>query len=184
MPSLKTKSWSLAATLAALLLLPCGAAAAPVPPGNPAATQYTEAFPTAGGQQDAEQGKGGKGRHPNQVLGKEKARRLESQGPAGRAAATLAAETAPAGVASESGAGGDSGHPSGGANGNGTPHSGGGDGKSGQPAGGGSGLGEVTSQATGSSFSDGTDLLLPLAILGTVAWLLVYLLRRRQRPAE
>ncbi len=146
-----------------------------MPPGNPAATQYTEAFPTAGGQQDAEQGKGGKGRHPNQVLGKEEARKLESQGPAGRAAAALAAETAPAG---------DSGHASGGGNGSETPHSGGGVGKSDQAAGDGSGLGEVASQATGSSFSDGTDLLLPLAILGTVAWLLLYLLRRRQRPAE
>jgi hypothetical protein len=179
MPSLRTKPWSLAATLAALSLLPCGAAAAaPVPRGNPAATQYTEAFPTAGGQQDAEQGKGGKGRHPEQVLGKEKAERLESQGPAGRAAAALAAETAPAGVTSESGASGGSGH------GGGMPHSGGGDSESGQPADGGSGLGEVASQATGSSFSDGMDLLLPLAILGTAAWLLFYLLRRRQRPAE
>jgi hypothetical protein len=182
MPSLRTRSWSLAATLAALSLLLCGAAAAaPVPPGNPAATQYTEAFPTAGGQQDAEQGRGGKGRHPKQVLGKEKAQRLESQGPAGRATAALAAETAPVGIASESGAGGN-GHASGGVDGSGTPHSGGG--KSGQPAGGSSGIGEVASQATGSSLSDGTDLLLPLAILGTVAWLLVYLLRRRQRPAE
>ena len=182
MHSRGTKSQSLAAAAVALLLLPCGAAAAPVPPGNPAATQYTEAFPTAGGQQDAENGKGGKGRQPNQVLGKRNAQQLESQGEVGKAAAALATETAPVGVAG-SGAGAGEGKQG---TSRGKSHSGGGSGASAESAGSGgdSALGEVGSQATGSSFSDGIDLLLPLAILGTVVWLLAYLLRRRQRPAE
>lgn len=149
-----------------------------MPPGNPAATQYTEAFPTAGGQQDAEQGKGGKGRQPSQALGKDNARQLESQGPAGQATAALAAETAPAGVSGES-AGGKNAQPAGRSTGGKSS----GEGQAGSGSSG-SGLGEVASQATGSSFSDGTDLLLPLAILGTIAWLLAFLRRRRQRPAE
>ena len=96
---------SLAATIGAVAILPAAAAAAPVPPGNSAATQYTEAFPTAGGQAESRERQGSQGREPSEVLGKDNAQRLESQGAAGEAAAAIAAETAPAGVSGEAGQG-------------------------------------------------------------------------------
>lgn len=185
MKLLKAGLFLLTATLA--LALPSGAfAEAVVPPGNPAATQYTEALPTSHGPADAEHSKGHQ--HPDRALGERNAKRLENEGADGREAARVAAETAPqnggAQAASKgSGAGADStpqggdGGKAGGAKGGPPPNPSG-------SGGGGSGLGNVAGQATGLGTSEGTGLLLPLAILAIAAWGGFYLLRRRKRPAQ
>lgn len=169
------------ATVVALCLPAAAAVAEPVPAGNPAATQYTEAFPTAGGPRNAEGPQRGNGRPPAEVLGERNTRRLESQGEAGREAAALAAETAP------SGSGGNTGSAS-----NGSKEAGGDrpgntqapENVNSSDGGGGSGLDEVLGQATGSSSGGGISPLLPLVILGTVVWSLAYLLRQRKPQTE
>jgi hypothetical protein len=167
--------------VAAGALVPAGTALAePVPPGNPAAVQYTEAFPTAGGPQDAEKGKKHSDRQPSRVLGHRNVRRLEAQGDAGREAAAVAAETAPAQSArhfeENTGGSGQGGGPGSEIDAQKRAADSAGD------SGGGSGLGEVIGQVSGSSSMDGTDLLLPLAILGAAIWSFAYLLRRRKNP--
>lgn len=171
----------------ACLALPAAASAEYlVPPGNSAATQYTEALPTAGGHSDAEKPNKKQSRTPQQVLGARDAQQLEEQGAAGREAAEFAAETAPGGgVASRPGEKGSD--KSGGGleeEGDGTDAEGGTVG-AGNDGGGGSsgssGLGEVVAQATGSS-SGQLGLLLPLAIAGAAAWALAFALRQRSRP--
>jgi hypothetical protein len=170
---------------------PLPAAAEPVvPPGNSAATQYTEAFPTPGGERPL--GGGGHGsRKPSSVLGPRNARRLDAKGPQGRAVAALATATAP--VASGSGRGGGAG--GGGAAGGGgegaPPPAGTGEGAPGaraaQPAPpephGSGGFEEVIGQATGASSSGEMGLLLPLAIAAVLLWSLAYLWRQRRRAA-
>jgi len=170
-----------------------------VPPGNSAATQYTEGFPTAGGNAKANSGINGDA-SPAKVLGSGNAKKLESKGAVGHEVAELAAETAPAPVSEEHGSptkpthhhrhhananGGSNGSTGGGGAGGGK--GGGGGSGSGQGEGGGvnagsgsSGLGEVLSQATGSS-SGQLGLFLPLIILGTVIWSLTYLWRQRRQ---
>jgi hypothetical protein len=139
-----------------------------VPPGNSGVNQYTETFPTAGG--DAVAGDGGK-RSPKKVLGANNARRLEEAGPEGRAAAALAAATAPASRAVATGHGGSGGKQAGGG-GNGRPAAGG--------VSGSSGLGEVIGQATGASSSGQLGILLPLAIVAAAIGSLAFLWRRRR----
>jgi hypothetical protein len=158
---------------AALLALSAPAAgAAVVPPGNSAANQYTEAFPTAGGQ--ATPGKtirGQAGGGSTQALSGEEARQLEAAGPAGRALAEVVAETAPAGVAPSGSAatgGGDSGGAPGGAN----------RAEQSQPEGS-SAFREVLGQAAGSSGD--TGLLLPILVLATVIAAAAYWMRNRSR---
>jgi hypothetical protein len=173
-----------------------------VPPSNSAATQYTEAFPTAGGQKQV--GKGGQkdDSGPAAVLGARNAHRLDAHGPEGRAAAEVAAETAPAAsmTTDESASGGA------------RPESNGGNGQGGgaaeseagqgSPSGnavnqpdnrevpgsseinGSSGLGSVISEATGTSSSGSLGALLPLAILAALAWAIAYLIRHRKKPAH
>lgn len=194
-----------AIAIAALALPAAAGAESVVPPENSAATQYTEAIPTGGGQQNAEGGHRGKNRSPSSVLGSKKAKKLEAQGPQGHAAAQLAAETAPppaqpSGEAApqpspgtsasasppRSGASSDeaSSNPGKGNRGNarrGVPS---------QPAAaarppldasdGSSGLGEVLGQATGSSSDGELGLLLPLLVLGMLVWALAYGLRRKR----
>jgi cobalamin biosynthesis Mg chelatase CobN len=172
-----------------------------VPPSNSAAIQYTETFPTTGGDKETNQ----KPRHrsPAKVLGTQKAHKLEEQGPEGQAAAEAAAATAPSSVnapqpESESasrakgnggahggGAKGGGGNPGSGAgapgNGNGAAQV-----QAGSPAapeepGGSSGLGAAAGQATGLSSSGLSGPLLPLVILATVVWSLAYLWRQRRR---
>lgn len=196
----KTRFGSLVAALA-LVALPAGAAATPyVPPGNSAATQYTEAVPTAGGPKATNKGKQGN-RSPSKVLGSRNAQKLDAQGPEGQAAAEVAAATAPAtvqAVSSESAGAsqhqgsnqvGDQGStpaksPGGSSGANAASHT---TAQTGNPSkaqspDGSSGLGEVIGQATGSS-SGNLGLLLPLLIVAVVCWSVAYLLRQqRKRP--
>jgi len=181
---------------------PSAAAEAIVPPGNSAATQYTETLPTTGG----EKGDGGHkgGAVPAKTLGGRNAHRLESKGPQGKAVAKFAAETAPASVAATAtraageaaGAGGASETGGGAQGGGGNGNVGGGNGAttnggagnaakgaaaaSDQPAGS-SGIGEVLGQATGSSSSGTLGLLLPLIVVAAIAFSLFHLWRQRQR---
>jgi len=192
MKSLKAGLPVLAAAL--VLALPNAALAGSViPPGNPAAIQYTEAFPSSHGATDAEHSKGHK--RPDQTLGGRNAKRLESQGKEGREAARVAAETAPKSIGAEA-TDGSSGSAAGSApngeddgSGTGVSQKGGGA-EGGAPpnvsaAGdGGSGLGKVAGQATGLDTSEGTGLLLPLVVLAILAWGSAYVLRRRKRAAR
>lgn len=170
-----------------------------VPPGNSAATQYTETVPTAGGNRDAEKDRRRGNRSPTTVLGADNARRLDKQGSAGHEVAEFAAETAPeetvgealapSGESSDQRGDGDPGpeqerKPADGddaratdANGSAGTGSGGS-----SPPSGSSGLLEVIDQATGASSVGQIGVLLPLAILATLAWALAFLLRQRNRP--
>ncbi len=192
----------------ALIALPAtiSAAAEIVPPGNSAASQYTEAFPTTGGERETEDS--GKGKAvPAKTLGARNAKQLESKGKDGKAVAEFAAETAPAPVVTESPQGGsepDSGETGGQDNGSGGGAAGGGNGSGGgsgqgspsaigdgkavstgfvtsleEPSGS-SGFGEVLGEATGSS-SGKLGLLLPLIVIGAIVWSLFYLWRQRQQ---
>lgn len=146
----------LLAAVAATAFLPSAAVGqAVVPPGNSGVNQYQETLPGPGGNELPAK----KQRSPKQVLGTRNAQRLEHLGPAGRAAATLAAATAP-----ERGSGGGRG---------------GGAVSADQPSGS-SGLGEVLSQATGSTSSGKMGLFLPLAIVATLIGAGVYAARRRR----
>jgi hypothetical protein len=175
----------LAVATVALALPSAASAERVVPPGNSAATQYTEAIPTAGGPKDTGKGGSQSGRTPAKSLGSRNAQRLEAQGPAGEAAAAVATETAPAPATTAEVPATNAPEPTGGrARGGGANR---------HPAAAkpqpvienpsrGSGLGEAISQAAGASAPGGTDLLLPLAFLGAIAWAIAYLLRQRKKP--
>lgn len=197
-----------ATAIAALaLLLPGTALAAPyVPPSNSAATQYTEALPTAGGPKATGGQKSGKQDKPTAVLGHETTKQLESQGAEGRAAADFAAETAPAPVPPAAAASGtptpgdqSGGAKSGGAKGGGSSGKPQSTGHSGNPAStgnqpragagnteleeagnGSSALGQVAGQATGLSSGD-LGILLPLLVLASICWGVFFLARHRRR---
>jgi hypothetical protein len=185
---------ALSALAAALVLAAPNIASAGevVPQSNPAATQYTEAFPTSQGPADSDSSHHKKS--PDQVLGDRNAKKLEAEGKDGRETARVAAETAPASGGARAGDGGSgSGAVSGAANGNGRASGGGssggahasGEGPEGSaPDSAGSGLGNVAGQASGFDTSDGTGLLLPLVILGILVWAAVYVLGRRRRTAQ
>lgn len=163
----------------ALLAIPSAVPAAYlVPPENSAATQYTEVYPTAGGNRNVQEG--GKG-SPKQVLGEQNARKLEARGPEGQAAAEVAAETAPVtGTVTPPPppSGGDRVTPGSGGDGAGeAPTRRQAGAASDKP----SAIGEVLGRATGSSSSGETGLLLPLAIGAAIAWAMAYLWRQRKR---
>lgn len=178
--------------LASLLLVSVAAAETVVPPGNGAATQYTEAFPTSGGNTVSGNGAkgGGSGGHssPSHVLGHDNAEKLEGEGPLGREVAKVAAETAPAGATAASHPGSSGQGKGGGSNGSGAPAANG-DGGSGSPAAHqgaaaesgsrSSGLGEVLGQATGSSAGE-SGLLLPLILIAAILGSIAYAWRRRR----
>lgn len=197
---------SLLATIAIFAVPAVAHAEYLVPPGNSAATQYTEAVPTAGGPKATNSHKNSGDKSPKQVLGHHNAEKLNAQGPEGRQVAQVVAATAPetaapAGGGSspdkpgnpDSGQGSSGGSPGGGGGSEGgeTPGNG-----SGQPTGqdavlaaqqipnGSSGLGEVLGQATGSSDSGQLGLLLPLIVLATIAWSVAFVLRRRKQPTQ
>jgi len=189
MKLLKAGLPALAAAL--VLALPSAAlAGSVVPPGNPAAIQYTEAFPSSHGPTDAEHSKGDN--RPDQALGGRNAKRLESEGQDGREAARVAAETAPETVAAQAtgGSGSAAGSAHKGGDGGSGVSQGGGGAEGGASANlsaaddGGSGLRKVAGQATGLDTSEGTGLLLPLVILAILAWGSAYVLRRRRRAAQ
>jgi hypothetical protein len=194
---------------AALSLVVCCCAASAsagtlVPPGNSAANQYTETFPTSKGEEDA-QGKKKSGVTPAQVLGAGKAHQLEDKGQTGKAVADFAAETSPAVVDSSTEAGSDTGNgkpdkskgnpngnkkdsggpsddeegseSSGGAGGGQTPSAGSG---TGAASSGSSSLGEIASQATGTS-AGSVGLWLPLILIAVVIWSAAYVWRNRQQ---
>jgi cobalamin biosynthesis Mg chelatase CobN len=179
------------AVAAAALALPGQALAQYyIPPSNSAANQYKESFPSAGG--DTTGGSGKRGVTPGQALGARNAHRLESQGPAGKAAAELAAATAPGPVSATAGAAnpqGGSGAATQGGSTAGTPGSGNGStpatAKATGSAGGGpstSGASAVSSalgQATGASNDGSLGLWLPILIVATIAVSLGYRLRMR-----
>jgi hypothetical protein len=208
MKASKTGPGLLVATLAIFALPNAAQAEYLVPPGNSAATQYTEAVPTAGGPKATNPSKHGGSKSPKQVLGSHNAQKLDAQGPEGRAAAEVAAATAPVAVsgggegtpatpghaplgktANGSGSGGS------GSNGSSSPGREASSDTPGSPAGreatlaaeqipnGSSGLGEVLGQATGSS-SGQLGLLLPLIVLGSIAWSVAFVLRQRKRPTH
>lgn len=184
----------------AFAVLPSVAAAETVvPPGNSAATQYTETFPTPGGNAEVNSSinggggsSGGGKRSPKKVLGSETANQLESHGEEGQAVAELATESAP--ETEETSGGGGAGK-SGGSNGGGRA------GKAGLsgnrvvaggaqtlPSGtalaaetpqGSSGFSEVLSHATGSSSGE-MGIFLPLVLLAVPLCALLYAWRRRQ----
>jgi hypothetical protein len=184
-----------AAVLAILALPSVAVGETVVPPGNSAATQYTETFPTAGGNTKVNGSLGGGGsshsggRSPAKVLGSNTAEELESHGAEGRTVAALAAESA-AGGEEEGGSGGGKkngaggGGSSGGSGGGGSAPKGangaGGNGSlaSEAPAGS-SGFSEVLSHATGSSSGE-MGIFLPLVLLAAPLCALAYAWRRRQ----
>jgi hypothetical protein len=198
----KTRLGLLAAAFAFAVLSASASAAPYVPPGNSAATQYTEAVPTAGGPKATSKGKQGQNRSPSRVLGTRNAEKLDAQGPQGQAAAELATATAPAAIAgasSESTAAprtGDAGEEGGrgaqGAEGGSRSGGGGGVDRTGshtaapqaQNPSDSSGLGEVLGQATGYSSSGQLGLLLPLIVLGAIAWSVAFAVRRRRQPTH
>jgi hypothetical protein len=198
---LRTIPIAIAATLA-LLVLPASALAEYlVPEGNSAVTQYTEGFPTGGGEKKAE-GTNKKAATPAKTIGAANTKKLETHGQEGTEVAEVAAETAPE-VEAETPTTSNQNPPEksepkkhkngkqgkhakkakpapddnskqdeGGAT---PPPSQGGDGPSGS-----SGLGEVLGAATGSS-SGSLGLLLPLVILAAIAWGIATVLRQRKR---
>jgi len=145
-------------TALAALALPAAATGASgvLPPGNSAVNQYTEAFPTTSGGKpiggDREQ------RSPGEVLGRRNAKRLESLGPQGRAAALAAASVPGAGGKGSS------------------------DGEGGGGGGGGEGsseAGDVLSYATGTTSSGPAGPLLAIVIVAALVLSLAYLWQRR-----
>ena len=153
------------------------AQAAPVPPGNSAADQYTETFPSAGGNQLSEPSAGGNqlsepsaggnqlselsgggGFARAQALGADTAREFTRAGPNGVAAATLAAETASA--SSVGGKGGDDGN---------------GDARA--------TIGEVAPQALANTGTSGMGLLFPAILIATLIFAAAITLEKR-RPRK
>jgi hypothetical protein len=183
--------------VAAALAMPTVAAAEYyVPPANSAANQYTESFPGAGGESS------GKRRPvtPGTALGAGNAEKLGAKGPAGKAAAEMAAETAPPQLVGQGSDGGeDPGRSAGngqdgkgnegesgsgaartGGSDDGSPGAGGGTGAStdaGQPAGS-SGVSQVLGQATGAGAGN-LGLWLPLVIALTLIGSIAYWVRGR-----
>ena len=190
--------------IAALLALP-GTAFAEyyVPPGNSAANQYTETLPSAGGDSAGKKKKV----TPADAIGAANAKKLEQHGPTGKAAAELAAETAPTPVvnveADESeptgggGAGGGSSSGSGGTGGNGSTGGGVNGGGQADPtpgngnltpatapaSSGSSGFGSVLGEATGIGEGGALGLWLPIAILAAIGVAITYRVRLH-KPAS
>jgi hypothetical protein len=194
-----------AATVVAAVLPAVAAAEEVVPPGNSAATQYTETFPTAGGNAELGSnstinggGKGGNGALPTKT-----AHKLASQGRDGRAVADLAAEGAPppagtsgrepaSGQRSTAAPGGGSGSPpastGGAAAGSSSPGGSseaaaapgaGGQSLAARASAGSSGLGEVLGGATGSGAGE-MGVFLPLILLAGLVWAIAFIWRRHR----
>lgn len=161
------------AAVIAIAALPSSAMAQRItPPDNSAVNQYTETYPVPGGGATTNDKSK---RSPDKALGARNARRLEALGPEGRAAAALAAATAPRqGATSRRDATGGTRGAAGSAGGSGP--------KAGEPSGS-SALGEVIEQATGTSSSGQMGLLLPLLIAAAAVGSLAYLWWRKRPTA-
>lgn len=188
------------------LSFPALAGAAPyIPPGNSAATQYTETFPSSGGNVEVNGPIAGGGGSPQKALGKKTAKALDEAGPEGEQVAQLAAEAAPeeaapseasSGGGKDSGSGSDGkkqdqqgGNAAGGGKGSGGNGGGSTGGGAAKPSAGDSNLaatsgesaaGQVASYATLSS-SGSMGIFLPLILLAALAWAIFYAWRRHQR---
>jgi len=187
----------LVAAIAILITPSFAGAESVVPPGNSAAAQYTEAFPTAGGQKRTGNAQRGKGLSPAKTLGAHNVRRLEAQGGLGHEAAEVAAATAPSPApqasqpppASHAGASANGDNRAGGSGGAGAAPSqqsvnqaGGRSTARVDDAGGSSGFGEVLGQATGSSSpGGGAGILLPLVVIGTIVGSAAIVWQRKRR---
>lgn len=200
-----------AIAIAAFFAVPASAMAGQyyVPNNNSAVNQYSESFPTAGGDQSNGRGTPTTQKHDsNQALGAENAEKLESTGAEGKAAAELATETAPEPVTEAapepetSNGGGESAKPKHqAAAGNGQAQH---KAPTGEPAAppkqapstntkdstlvlsagdGASATGEVASKTFGLSSPGSFGWLLPLAIVAAAAWAGFYLGRRRRKTA-
>jgi hypothetical protein len=162
--------------LATLLLAPAGASARPLaqpllPPDNSAANQYTEAYPTSGGEKPAiDRSETSK---PAEVIGARSAEKLEEAGPEGRDAALLAAETTLKPSQREGGA-------SRGPKGQGQEKTRPSVAKDSE---GSSGLSEVLLQATGLSSSSQSGFLALLLIASATIGSLAYLWKRKRPVA-
>lgn len=179
--------------LLAALLIPatCSAAEYYVPPSNSAVNQYSESFPTAGGERgDSERGSVRK-KSRVAAVGAENVRKLDQRGPDGAATAEVVAATSPTPVAPEAedladsprsaadsrqddrvepAAAGDDDRGSGG---RGTP----------APADGAPWLETVAPRAVGLGPSDGLGALFPLLLLAATGWAASQAIRLyRRRP--
>jgi hypothetical protein len=209
MKTLKFGILLLSLALAAAFAIPAGAIAAEdvVPPSNGGANQYTETYPTGGGNRNALTE--GDEIAPGKVIGDRNAEKLEERGEEGEEVAELAAETSPtteyvvpvAPAPSSGGGGGDGGTGAvkqsagrGSGSGGGAPAGDPADRQKSSPvdpvvnAGGdtdveGSGaLGEIVGQAFGTSES-GMGALLPILMLAAIFWAFLFTARRQRRPA-
>jgi hypothetical protein len=150
----------------AAIALPDGAAAETlVPPDNSAVDQYTETYPTAGGDTDT-RADGGK-QTPARALDPGRVRRLRARGPAGAAVAALTVATAPSAVATGAARRGGTGE------GGSSPAAKPGGASSRAVAADSSGLGPLLGQATGLSGGARGALLLA-ALLAAALWALAY----------
>lgn len=182
---------ALTATALAAVLSPAGAAAANlVPQENSAVSQYTESFPTGGGDKGSST-PGENGSTPARTIGAKNAKKLDEHGAEGRAAAEVAAVTAPPtptstgnSSSSSSGRAGSKGGKAGAKRGGGERQGGAsrGGGAPAEPGQGASAVGSLVGAATGAE--DGNlGLLLPLLLLATLVWGVAYAVRHRKRSA-
>jgi hypothetical protein len=196
-PSVFKSVKKLVTTLAigSLLVLPATALAGngghhSVPPGNSGLDQYTENIPGAGGNHPTGGGgshhPGGGGGGSGSSVTPGVTHTLDSQGPAGQGAASLAAATAP-----DVGGNAPAGHPgkSGGSanakGGSGTTASGAASGGNAAPGGSGSGVDAIAAELTGSGVDNGMGIFLPI-ILGAalIGALGLVALRLRRGPPQ
>lgn len=188
--------------LLAILIPTAGASAARVPPGNSAATQYSETVPGAGGEEGAPEAGGGSSRSSSNEGGtgrksavpSKTAREFEELGSEGEAVLKLAGGGEPSSSAhgkggknGKKGHGGKGGKHEGAVEGGATVPSdpGGPDGSSlaSAKSNGSSGVGKVLGGAVGTS-GGGLGFLQPLILIAIVAAAVAYVLRRRaNRPA-
>lgn len=148
-----------------------------VPPSNSAATQYTEAIPSAGGPRDSNRRTGkGPDRSPDRVLGAHTAQRLREAGKPGREVAAVATETAPARLVRSRPQRVTQATANSQARADHTPVI-----RRKLPSGS-DGLVGVLGWASGSS-SGGVGSLLPLLLVSALTWAILFVVRRQKRMA-
>ena len=163
-----------------------------VPPGNSGLDQYTENIPGAGGNHPTGGGgshhPGGGGGGSGSSVTPGVTHTLDSQGPAGQGAASLAAATAPdvgGNAPAPAGHGGKSGGSANAKGGSGTTASGTASGGNAASGGSGSGVDAIAAELTGSGVDNGMGIFLPI-ILGAalIGALGLVALRLRRGPQQ